>query len=369
MLYNWQLKDWPNFRYKLDYLEDRLFVFAQKVGNINGLLDGLSFDARNDAMIEIMVVEAINTSEIEGEFFSREDVMSSIRKNLGFVDNIKKVENMKAEGVSELMIEVKNGFSTALTEDSLFLWHKKLMKGTKGINEGKWRSGQEPMQVVSGAIGREKIHFEAPPSSQVPEEMRKFIQWFNKTGSSTDSSIKNAPIRSAVAHIYFESIHPFEDGNGRIGRAISEKALAQGIGHSNLISLSRTIEGDKKSYYDALKMAQRSKDITMWVEYFLDLILASQTQSEDQIGFSLKKAKFLERFRLGLNARQLKVIERVFKEGPSGFDGGLNARKYMAIAKTSKATATRDLQDLLRLQALTSIGGGRSTRYELNLNF
>ena len=197
--------------------------------------------------------------------------------------------------------------------------------------------------------------------------MDRFIKWFNQTGPGEKHEIKRAEVRSAVAHLYFETIHPFEDGHGRIGRAIAEKALSQGIGRPVLLSLSRAIEADKKGYYDALQEAQRSIEITPWLSYFLHMTLEAQKQAEQLIDFTLKKAKFFDRFEGGLNERQLKVVRRMLEEGPNGFEGGMNARKYVSIATTSQATATRDLQELAEKRVFIPTGGGRSTRYMLNL--
>jgi Fic family protein len=223
------------------------------------------------------------------------------------------------------------------------------------------------MRVISGPMGKTKIHFEAPPSSRVPKEMTRFIEWFNNTHPKGKEPLKYPPIRSAIAHLYFETIHPFEDGNGRVGRALAEKALSQGVGHPVLISLSTLIETNKKAYYDALKEAQGSNEITPWIICFVKTIIEAHIHAEKQIEFTLNKAKFFDRFKGQLNDRQLKVIQRMLKEGIQGFKGGMSTKNYIAITSTSKATATRDLQDLTEKEIFISKGGGRSTRYEINL--
>ena len=367
MSYNWQQPDWPVFKYNLHEVDDLLFEFAEKSGRISGFLEGLPEGAKTETLIDVMVSEAIKTSEIEGEYLSRQDVMSSIRNNLGLNSKTEPVWDKKAEGMAELMIDVKNTYAKNLTREKLFSWHRMIMKGTHNIKIGDWRSGEEPMQVVSGPIGKEKVHYEAPPSTQVHEEMMHFIRWFNETGLGGSQEIKKPAIRSAIAHVYFESIHPFEDGNGRIGRAISEKALAQGAKGPVLLSLSKAIEAKKKDYYTALQQAQQSNEITPWIKYFVKTVLEAQEQAENQISFTLKKTKFFNRFEKHLNERQLKVIRVMFDEGTKGFEGGMSAKKYMAIAKTSKATATRDLQELVKIKAFIPSGGGRSIRYEVNL--
>ncbi|RDV15938.1 Fic family protein [Pontibacter diazotrophicus] len=367
MIYNWQQPDWLEFRYDVSEVEDMLFEFAELTGHVSGMLKALPEAAQLEAVIDMMVAEAIKTSEIEGEYLSRQDVVSSIRNNLGLNQTLEATKDKMAQGAGELMADARKTYADALTVEKLFQWHTMLLKEQKQVKVGVWRSHEEPMQVVSGALGKEKVHFEAPPSSRIPDEMSRFIQWFNHTAPGGGNEIRKAPVRSAVAHLYFETLHPFEDGNGRIGRAIAEKALSQTLGRPVLLSLSRTIEADKKAYYNALEQAQKSNDITSWVIYFVSGILTSQQQAISLVDFILKKSKFFDRFRNSLNERQIKAVRRMLDAGPEGFEGGMNARKYIAITKASKATATRDLQHLLELGAFIQEGGGRSTRYILNI--
>jgi Fic family protein len=367
MIYNWQQPDWPEFRYDVSIVEEMLFEFAELTGHVGGMLKALPEAVQLEAVIDLMVAEAIKTSEIEGEYLSRQDVVSSIRNNLGLNQTPETTKDKMAQGAGELMADARKTYADILTEEKLFQWHRMLLKEQRQIDVGVWRSHEEPMQVVSGALGKEKVHFEAPPSSRIPDEMSRFIQWFNQTAPGGDNEIRKAPVRSAVAHLYFETLHPFEDGNGRIGRALAEKALSQTLGRPVLLSLSRTIEADKQAYYKALEQAQRSNDITSWVNYFVNVILTSQQQALTLIDFILKKSKFFDRFKSSLNERQTKAVKRMLDAGPEGFEGGMNARKYIAITKASKATATRDLQQLLELGAVIQEGGGRSTRYVLNI--
>lgn len=368
MRYNWQQKDWLQFRYDTTGIEDLLFQFAERTGRISGFFQGLPQRLQSETIIDMMVSEAIKTSEIEGEYLSRKDVMSSIKRNLGFDPQLPLSKDKKVEGISELMIAVRNSFMESLTTETLFSWHSMLMKGSTKIEVGQWRSHEEPMQIVSGAIGREIIHYEAPPSKNVPKEMEGFINWFNNTSPGGVNAIKKPIIRAAIAHLYFESIHPFEDGNGRIGRAISEKALSQSIQRPILLSLSKAIERKKNTYYKALQSAQRSNEITPWITYFVNTVLEAQVQTEEEIDFTLKKTKFFDLNQDSLNSRQLKVVRRMLDEGPAGFEGGMNARKYTGITGTSKATATRDLQDLVEKEIFSAAGGGRSTKYLLVLH-
>lgn len=366
MTYNWQQPDWPHFNYVLKDIEDVLFAFAERAGRVGGLLEGLPEETKTEAVIDIMVSEAIKTSEIEGEYLHRQDVLSSIRNNLG-LGNAPQPHDKRAEGIGELMIDVRKSYAEDLTKEKLFSWHCMVMKGSKKNKTGRLRTHKEPMQVISGPPGRGKIHFEAPPSSQVPKEMKGFIKWFNETAPGKKVEIKKPIVRSAIAHLYFETIHPFEDGNGRVGRALSEKALSQGMGRPILLSLSKTIEAEKKEYYEALKEGQRSNEITPWITFFANRALAAQIQAEEEIDFTLRKTKFFDRFQSELNERQLKVIKRMLEEGSKGFTGGMSAKNYISITQTSKATATRDLQDLADKGIFIPSGAGRSTRYEINM--
>jgi len=368
MLFNWQQPEWPRFRYDLGGMTDRLLAFADHAGRIGGLLEGLPAPLGTEAVLDFMIAEAIRSSAIEGETLDRDAVMSSIRNHLGLNPVPKPVDSRLAEGAGQLMVEVRHHFRQPLSEETLFTWHRMLLGGTTTLRVGAWREGGDPMQVVSGRIDRPTVHFEAPPSARVPSEMAAFLAWFNDTAPGAAAAIPQAPVRAALAHLYFESIHPFEDGNGRIGRAISEKALSQGTGSPIVMSLSRTIDGCRNAYYHALKSAQRSNDATAWIDWFLNTVLEAQRDALDEIRFVLKKSKFFHRHHAELNDRQRKVINRMFEAGPKGFTGGINARKYIALTGTSKATATRDLQQLARHGALTPVGGGRGTRYELALD-
>ena len=370
MTYNWQQDDWPHFRYDLSGLQDIFLEFSEKTGRVSGKLSALQESAQTEVMLDLIVAEAIKTSAIEGEYINREDVKSSIRNQLGLTKTHEVVTDMRAEGIAELLIDVRKTFLRPLTRQKLFKWHKMLFKAqatSQRILIGKWREHDDAMQVVSGHYGKWTVHFEAPPSKMVAQEMKRFITWFNNTAPGKPGEIKPPLVRSAIAHLYFESIHPFEDGNGRIGRAISEKVLSQGLERPLMMSLSRAIEANKKAYYQALKNAQASNEITSWLVYFTRTALEAQVQTETQIDFILKKAKFFDKYRAQLNQRQTKLVRRVLEEGPEGFEGGITAKKYSAMTKVSKATATRDLQHLYEINALKRIGSGRSIRYQINL--
>ena len=371
MSYNWQQSDWPTFRYDVAALGESLQTFAEKSGYTNGMLVALSATDREAIMLQTLIAEAMKTSEIEGEFLSRKDVYASIQRNLDIAGAPLHTTDRRAEGISALVVAARSTFEVPLSQDVLYSWHHSLFEGSRHLRVvGAWRKGVKPMRVESGAIGRETIHFEAPPATRVPMEMRRFIRWFNETAPGGSKPIGPAAIRAAIVHLYFESIHPFEDGNGRIGRALAEKALAQGLGAPPMMSLSNALKEGHTRYYLDLQSAQRSNEITEWIHQFTEVLIRAQDHAADWIGFVLKKAKFYDRYRHALNQRQAKAIERMLEEGPSGFQGGMNAAKYGSITGASKATATRDLQELLQTGAVVRMGesGGRSTRYTLNLD-
>lgn len=359
-MYNWQHKLWPEFKYNHSILEDALMRFMIKSGELKGIISALPEDIGTETIIQIMVAEAIKTSEIEGEIYNRADVMSSMRKNLGLaVSNETKDKN--TIGLSKLLIDVRKSFQEPLTEKKLLDWHKLLLGTSKRINAGQWRTGSTPMQVISGSVAKPTVHFEAPPSNEVPMEMKRFIAWYNQ------DNIKSPIIKAAIAHLYFESIHPFEDGNGRIGRAISEKAISQGLNSPILFSISKSIEKRRAEYYKALQDAQRKLDINQWLEWFSSIMLEAQENAEQTIQFTVKKVKFFDQHDQNLNERQRKVINRILEEGVEGFKGGMNVKKYLSITNSSKATATRDLQNLVEMNIFTMHGGSRSIRYEIQL--
>jgi Fic family protein len=266
-----------------------------------------------------------------------------------------------------MTVDVYESWSEMLSNKTLFKWHSMLVQGRRDLLDvGRYRTSIHPMQVVSGHVGKRKVHFEAPPSGRVSQEMADFIQWFNQTAPNGEQPL-SALIRSGMAHLYFVSIHPFEDGNGRVGRSISEKALSQNLGQPTLIALARTIEAKRKDYYAALERVNRKLEITEWLHYFAETILDAQAYTIRCVEFIIEKARFFDRFGDRLNARQHKVLARMFAEGLEGFEGGLSADNYLRIAKTSASTATRDLKGLVERGALTRTGELKHTRYHLNI--
>ncbi|WP_337968411.1 DUF4172 domain-containing protein [uncultured Flavobacterium sp.] len=367
MRYNWQLPNWGEFVYDDSVLDSLCIEFALETGELKGLVNSLSSEIQKETIMQFMISEAIKTSEIEGEFFSRQDIMSSIKKNLGLDDGFGKIRNKNAQGVGKLMVVVRNSYADKLSQLSLKQWHYILMEYSRHINPGEYRIGEEPMQIVSGSYDKEIVHFEAPPSNQILFEMEKFIKWYNGFKVKT-TDIKKALIKTSISHLYFESIHPFEDGNGRIGRAIAEKCLSESLNRPVLMSISSTIEQNKKKYYQSLKEAQRTLEITDWIFYFSNLILDSQKNAKQIILFTLNKSRFMDQFKNKMNERQTKAVLKMFEYGIAGFVGGMTTTKYISITKTSRATATRDLQNLTDNSILIPKGEGRSRSYDLNLS-
>ena len=364
MQWNWQKPDWPNFTYDTAQLERMEAQFLYDSGVLFGAFKHLTESETNQLTVELISNEALKTSEIEGEYLNRESVQSSIRHQLGLETDSPPVSPAE-KGIAELMVNLYQTFGAALTHEQLFLWHRMLLQGRRNLQDwGRYRTHTEPMQVVSVSMRQTIVHFEAPPSKQVTEEMEHFLSWFNRTSTDGGNRLP-ALIRAGIAHLYFVSIHPFEDGNGRIGRALAEKSLAQSVGQPTLIALSHTIEEHKKAYYDALAQTNRSNEITPWLRYFGQTILDAQAYTKLRIEFLIEKTKLFDKLRGQLNARQEKALARMFREGPEGFAGGLSARNYIGITKTSKATATRDLQGLVDLGALFKTGDFKSTRYYL----
>jgi Fic family protein len=366
MTWNWQQEDWPYFKHKkvkIDALESSFF---REAGILFGAFRHLDEADKSYLTIRLISDEAVKTSEIEGEYLNRDSIQSSIRKHFGLQADNRKTTQAE-QGISELMVNLYESFSDPLDDKQLFSWHKMLTKGRNDLKDiGKYRTHKEPMQVVSGPMHKPKVHCEAPPSKSMAKEMRRFIKWFNDTMPNGKQPL--SPLtRASIAHLYFVSIHPFEDGNGRIARALAEKALAQSIGQPTLIALSHIIEKNKKSYYDELEGANKHNEITKWLYYFAKTILDAQSYTLMQIEFMISKMKFYDHFKDQLNSRQNKVIERIFREGLDGFKGGLSAENYLSITKTTRATATRDLKDLVEKGAFTRTGELRHTRYHLKL--
>ena len=368
ILWNWLLKKWPQFKYDKESLIELEQLFIENSGTMVGALKHITNDSKDNLLVEILSNEAIKTSEIEGEFLNRDSVQSSIKRNLGLTVDKRKVPPAEF-GIAEMMVDLYLNFSKPLSHDQLFDWHKMITNGRRDLTDiGAYRTHIEPMQVVSGRLDRPTVHFVAPPSKEIPREMEQFITWFNNVHTTKNELDRFPLIKSGIAHLYFVSIHPFEDGNGRIGRAIAEKSIALSIKKPTLISLSHTIEASKKNYYDFLENNNKTLEITGWLSYFGKTIVDAQQNTLRHIDFLIEKTKFFDRYKAQLNDRQLTVVKRVFEEGYTGFKGGLSAKNYVKIAKTSESTATRDLADLVQKEILNKTGNFKSARYWLNIN-
>ena len=366
MRWNWQQSTWPRFSHDPAAMEPLERRFLLQAGEFIGACKHISTDDRDRLKIEVISDEAVKTSEIEGEFLNRDSVQASIIHQFGLGPDRPNIPSAE-RGIAEMMVDLYRTFASPLSGRTLFRWHRMLLKGNRDIAIiGGYRKDPDPMQVVSGPLHRRKIHFEAPPSDRMPKEMKAFNAWFNETAARGRKPL-SAVTRAGLAHLYFVSIHPFEDGNGRIARAISEKVLAQSLGQPTLIALAQTIGRRRKDYYAAFERNNKTGDATEWLAYFGRVVLDAQATSATRLEFLLDKARFYDGLRGQMNERQDKVIGRMFKEGIEGFKGGLSAENYIRIARTSRATATRDLQDLVSKGALRKTGELRHTRYYLNL--
>jgi Fic family protein len=366
MTWNWQQPDWPNFTWDQSLFRKAEEEFLRGSGLIAGALKHLPGDDQTQLAIDAMISEAVTTSEIEGEILDRASVQSSLRRGLGLKADRRSVKPAE-QGIAEMMIALCRSFDAPLSEEMLFSWHRQLMKGRRDMKDvGRYRTDKGPMQVVSGALDSPRVHFEAPPSAKVPREMARFIKWFNLTAPGGHGWLPPLT-RAGAAHLYFESIHPFEDGNGRIGRAISEKALAQGLGHQTLTALAETILIRRKGYYAALEAANKANEITQWLRWFAGIGIEAERRTSAHIEFLIDKTRFLDGLRGRMNERQEKAMLRMLREGPEGFKGGLSAGNYGKITGASPATATRDLADLVENGALRRTGERRHARYALTI--
>ncbi|MBC8287936.1 MAG: Fic family protein [Nitrospinae bacterium] len=366
MTWNWQQADWPNFRYDSAALKGLEEQFLHRSGLLFGAYKHITDEEKDLLKVELISTEALKTSEIEGEILNRYSIQSSIRHNFGLETDNRKIPPAE-RGIAEMMVDLYRNYAKPLSHQTLFNWHKQLTSGRRDLHDiGRYRTHDDAMQIVSGPLQRPKVHYEAPPSASMKAEMKAFIDGFKKTGPKGKQPL-SALTRSGIAHFWFVSIHPFEDGNGRIGRALAKKALSEYLGHPVLIALSQTIQNNKKTYYSMLEQSNKSNEITEWLQYFAQTILDAQDETQVLIDFLIEKARFFDKFRGQINERQEKATLRMFKEGPKGFKGGLSAENYITITETSRATATRDLQSLVQKGALTKTGELKSTRYYLKI--
>lgn len=368
MKYIWQCKSWPRLVWNSNFLLSSLGQARLAQGDFLSRIKHFGFKLSEEAQVDILAEEAIKTSAIEGERLNRQTVRSSIARHLGLpVAGLRRV-NRSVDGLIEVLLNATQNYNEALTERRLKGWHAALFptgySGLHKIRAGKFR-GNEPMRVVSGPLGREKIHFEAPPGDAVERHVRKFILWWESNSKEMDGLI-----RAGVAHFYFVVIHPFEDGNGRIARALTDMALAQdeklGVRY---YSLSSQIMEERNVYYEVLEKCSNanSTDITDWLIWFLGCYRRAIERANTIIGDVLVKADFWQQHtQTIMNERQRKVVNRILEAGRGNFIGGLTTRKYAGIAKVSRATAFREISDLLNKKVLCQLHGkGRSVHYDL----
>ncbi|MBB4395076.1 Fic family protein [Bradyrhizobium sp. ERR14] len=367
MVYIHERAEWPEFEWNSEKLAEALIQVRHQQGRLLGRMESLGFQLKAEASLQTLTEEVVKSSEIEGEILDRDQVRSSIARRLGIEIGALTPAERNVEGVVELMLDATQKYDQALTADRLFGWHAALFptgrSGMQKITVGGWRTEEAgPMQVISGAFGREKVHFEAPAAKRLSAEMKAFLDWFNADRE------KDPVIKAALAHLWFVTIHPFEDGNGRIARAIADLALARSE-HSpqRFYSMSAQIRKERKAYYDILERTQRGTlDITNWLDWFLGCLGRAFEGADAIIGNVLQKAAFWEKHGASdLNDRQRLMLNRLLE----GFEGKLTSSKWEKIAKTSQPTATRDINDLIKRGILQKdAAGGRSTSYSLILS-
>jgi Fic family protein len=364
----WQFRNWPDLTFNAARLAQPLARARQEVGVLIGKAAAIGLDERHMLERDIWSREAVATAAIEGEIIDLEAVRSSVARRLGMARPGPSVPRA-VEGLLDVMENAADHWQEPLLSSRLCAWQAALFPGGPGIRNiviGAYRTSADPMQVVSGPHDHEIVHYEAVAGTAVRAEMHAFLEWFNTT-TSVDGLL-----RAGLAHVWFESIHPFEDGNGRVGRAIIDLALAQDLrGSSRLLGISAAMRSRQEAYYDALNVAQRGEgDVTTWLEWFLEIYLEACRTSTVLIEEALQRARFWSAHRaVALNEMQRRVLDRMLEAGPGRFEGGLTARKYMALAGTTKVTASRHLADLVEKGLIVRAQGpsGRSTRYDLAL--
>lgn len=363
-MFIWERPDWPRWRFDASALSTALTSVRHSQGRLLGRMEGLGFALRDQATLRVLTEDVLKTSEIEGQHLNPDAVRSSIARRLGVDIGALAPADRNVDGVVEMVLDATGGFNKPLTRKRLFSWHAALFptgySGLAKIRTGAWRNDATgPMQVVSGPVGRQKIHFEAPPATRLKAETESFLNWFN-SAQDIDPVIK-----AGLAHLWFVTIHPFDDGNGRIARAIGDMSLARSEKSAQrFYSLSAQIQRERKEYYDLLEHTQKgSLDVTKWLAWFLACLGRAIEGADSTLGIVIAKSRFWERCAgISLNQRQIKLINRLL----DGFEGKLTSTKWAAIAKCSPDSALRDINDLIERGMLKKAeAGGRSTSYEL----
>lgn len=368
MKWNWEQPNWTDFEFNASAYEKLEEVFIVESSKLVGATSIIHADEQQKFIIALMSEEALKSSSIEGEILDRDSVGSSLLRQMGLApQHSDHKANDKEKGIAAVMVNNYQTFDQPLSHETLFNWQANIIAGAWRVQDvGKYRASNEPMQVVSGYEGRYTVHFEAPSADRVHPEMDAFIVWFNDTSPSGTKPLSPL-IRASITHLYFVSIHPFEDGNGRIGRALSEKALAQSIGRPALVALSHGIENNRKEYYKQLENNNKNLAIDSWVSYFSNTILEAVHHAQKLVRFIVEKTRFYDKVQGKINERQSKVLGRMFAAGMDGFQGGMSVKKYMKMTGAIERTTIRDIQALKKLGAFAKTGRGRSARYWLNL--
>lgn len=368
----WAHSNWPNFQHDAKAWAQPLAAARLEQGKALGRLQevGLAETARVER--QIWTDEAIATAAIEGEKLDLETVRSSVMRRLG-EDGAGPRANRNVDGLLDVMQDAVNSFREPLENDRLQRWQSALFPGgTSGVTKiavGRYREHTEPMQIISGPIGKERVHYEAPPSAAVPTEMERLLTWWNQSHTRLKTG-GDGIVRAAIAHLWFETIHPFEDGNGRVGRALIDMALAQDADSpQRYCSMSRQLLVSRSEYYDALNAAQKgSLDVTSWLLFFIEQFRNACIASQEIVQMATEKTRFWARYaHVRLNDRQRKALQRLLDAGRDGFEGGMSAEKYGRLTSTSKSTATRDLTEMQAAGLLVTSGQRKSTRYWINV--
>jgi len=365
----WQQPHWPHFDWQAEPLAPLLRACTQAQGRLLGMLGAVSSDTEAQSSLDALLQNIVTSSAIEGEQLNVSSVRSSLARRLGI--NEEGRTTVRSEGLAQLLLDATGEHQQPLDLQRLYTWHRWLFPSddnplTRPLRIGTLR-GDEPMQVVSGRLDRPTVHFEAPPRAGLEEQLAEFLAWFEN--SRSDASL-DPLLRAGIAHFWFVTLHPFDDGNGRLTRALTDLALAQGEQQAiRFYALSASILDDRAGYYRILETSQKGTlDITAWLQWFLGTLLTSLEQALARIDRVLAKARFWQTHRTqALSAEQIKVLNRLLDGGERGFENGISAAQYQAVAKVSKATATRHLGDLVEKGCIVKLpGGGRSTRYQVS---
>lgn len=367
----WQQPDWPNFNWRADRLAPLLRECVQTQGQLMGMAGSVGNTLSAQSELDALLQNIVTSSAIEGEQLNVGSVRSSLARRLGLELSDGDKVSQRSEGLAQLMLDATQHFDESLTLERLLDWHEWLFPdqhtdlATHSVRVGALR-GDDPMQVVSGRLGRPTVHFEAPPRQGLERQLKTFLEWFETSRSQAEL---DPILRAGIAHFWFVTLHPFDDGNGRLTRTITDLALAQGEAQAiRFYAMSASILDDRAGYYRVLESGQKATlDITPWLEWFLQTLLRSLQQAMARIESVLGKARFWQAHReSALTAEQTKVLNRLLDGGERGFEGGISAAQYQTVAKVSKATATRHLTELLEKGCLKRLpGGGRSTRYQI----